>query len=268
VGIFGVLPVGAALWTTHKPRAHIGTFAVAHRDVTFTTSDGLRLSGWYVASRNGAAIVIVHGGGGDRDGAKRHAALLARAGYGVLLYDARGRGRSQGSPNAYGWTWGPDVDAAVTFVERQRGVRRVGALGLSTGADVLLETAAHRHDLAAVVADGATTESLSDVRPISHGGDLLDVPFFAVQYAAAEVLGDARPMPPLVRLAAEARRTPILFIASTWKVERDAAPRYARAAHADLWRVDAGHTAGLREHPREYARRVLGFFGRVLLSRR
>jgi len=267
VAIFGVLPVGAALWTTGKPRAHIGTFAVPHRDVTFTTSDELRLSGWYVPSHNGAAIVIVHGGGGDRDGARRHAAMLARAGYGVLLYDARGRGRSQGSPNAYGWTWGPDVDAAISFVERQRGVRHVGALGLSTGADVLLETAAHRHDLGAVVADGTTTESLSDVRRISHGGDLLNVPFFAVQYAAAEVLGDAHQMPPLVQLAAEARRTPMLFIASTWKVERDAAPLYARAADGELWRVDAGHTAGLRDHPREYTRKVVGFFDRTLLDR-
>jgi hypothetical protein len=79
------------------------------------------------------------------------------------------------------------------------------------------------------------------------------------------VLDDARPMQPLVRLAAETRHTPSLFIASTWKVERQAAPMYARAAHGSLWRVDAGHTAGLREHPREYSRRVLGFFRRALL---
>jgi uncharacterized protein len=265
VALFVVLPVGAALWTTGKPRAHIGTFAVPHRDVTFRTSDGLRLSGWYVPTHNGAAVVIVHGGGGDRDGARLHAAMLARAGYGVLLYDARGRGRSQGSPNAYGWTWEPDVEAALSFVERQRGVRAVGALGLSTGADVLLETAARRHDLRAVVADGTTAESTPDVSRVSHGGDLLSVPFFAVQYAAAEVLGDARPMKPLRTLAAADTHTPMLFVASSWKVEREAAPLYARAAHGSLWLVNAGHTGGLREHPREYTRRVVGFFDRELL---
>jgi pimeloyl-ACP methyl ester carboxylesterase len=60
------------------------------------------LSGSYGPSHNGAAIVIVHGGGGgDRDGARTHAAMLARAGYGVLRYDARGRGQSQGAPDAY-----------------------------------------------------------------------------------------------------------------------------------------------------------------------
>ena len=264
VGLFLVLPVGAAMWTTGKPRAEIGTFSVPHRDVTFTTSDGLRLSGWYVPTHNGAAVVIVHGGGGDRDGARLHAAMLARAGYGVLLYDARGRGRSQGSPNAYGWTWEPDVEAALSFTERQRGVHSVGALGLSTGADVLLETASRRRDLRAVVADGTTTESTSDVRRISHGGDLVSIPFFAVQYAAAQVLGGARPMRPLAQLAAQDTHTPMLFIASTWKVERQAAPLYARAAHGSLWRVDAGHTGGLRAHPRAYADRVLSFFDRTL----
>ena len=80
------------------------------------------------------------------------------------------------------------------------------------------------------------------------------------------MLEGARPGPPLERLAARVPPTPILFIASSWKVERDAAPIYARAAAASstLWRVDAGHTQGLREHPREYRRRVVGFFDRNL----
>ena len=39
--------------------------------------------------------MIVHGGGGDRDGARAHAAMLARAGYGVLLYDARGAAKAK-----------------------------------------------------------------------------------------------------------------------------------------------------------------------------
>jgi len=203
----------------------------------------------------------VHGGGGDRDGARRHAAMLARAGYGVLLYDARGRGRSQGSPDAYGWTWGRDVDAAVSWVERQRGVHRVGALGLSTGADVLVEEASHRRDIRAVVADGATAESTADVRQV---GGPVTTAFFAVQYAAASVFEGARPSRPLLDAAAQVAPTPILFVASSWQVERRVAPLYARAAHGSLWRVDAAHTAGLREHPAEYRRRVLAFFARSL----
>jgi predicted acyl esterase len=267
-----VFPVSLALWTTHKFRTEVGTFAVPHQDVTFRTSDGLQLSGWYVPSRNGAAVVIVHGGGGSRDGARLHARMLAHAGYGVLLYDARGRGRSDGDTDAYGWTWGRDVDAAIRFLQRRPDVQqgRIGALGLSTGADVLVEVAARRHDLRAVVADGSTSRSLDDTVRITRGGDWLSIPFWWTQYTAAEVLEGARPGPALAKLAARTAPTRILFIASSWPVEREAAPIYARAAgkRAELWKVDAGHTQGLRDHPRQYTRRVVGFFDRVLRADR
>jgi hypothetical protein len=36
---------------------------------------------------------------------------------------------------------------------------------------------------------------------------------------------------------------------------------------ADLWEVDAGHTQGLHDHPREYAHHVIGFFDSALLGR-
>jgi hypothetical protein len=250
---FVVVPIGAALWTTHKFRTPIGTFSVPHRDVSFRTSDGLTLSGWYVPSRNGAAVLIVHGGGGSRDGARTHAALLARAGYGVLLYDARGRGKSEGDTEANGWTWGRDVGAAIAWLERRPDVEpgRIGALGPSTGADVLVEAAARRHDIRAIVADGSTARSLDDTSRIAHGGDLFTLPFWWAQYTAARVVTGAGPAAPLAELAARVRPTGILFIASSWSIERSAAPIYARAAGepGDLWEVDAGHTQGSRRTP-------------------
>jgi uncharacterized protein len=263
---FVVVPLGAALWTRQKFRTPVGSFAVPHEDVAFRTSDGLELSGWYVPSRNGAAIDIVHGGGGGRDGARRHAALLARAGYGVLLYDARGRGRSERRSRRVRLDVGTRRRCGDRLVEAAR-LRRIGALGLSTGADVLIEVAARRHDLRAVVADGATARSTADTRRISRGADLLSLPFWFAQYTVASVLEGARPGKPLAELAAHVAPTKFLFIASTWPVERKAAPLYARAAHARLWRVDAGHTQGLRERPRAFARHVLGFFDRALLGR-
>ena len=68
----------------------------SYREVAFDAGDGVHLSGWYRPTRNGATIIVLHGGGGDRTGAVAHARLLVRHGYGVLLYDARGRGRSEG----------------------------------------------------------------------------------------------------------------------------------------------------------------------------
>lgn len=56
--------------------------------VSLTTSDGLRLAGSYVPSCNGAAVIAFPG----REGPLRHARMLVRHGYGVLLLDRRGEG--------------------------------------------------------------------------------------------------------------------------------------------------------------------------------
>jgi uncharacterized protein len=158
-------PIGLGIVETHKWREPVGDPpSAAYHDVTFKASDGLDIAGWYRPSENGAAVLVVHGGGSDRKGSVDHAKMLARHGYGVLLYDARGRGESDGSPNGYGWDWGKDVAGALAFLERRDDVdpERIGAVGLSTGADVLIEVAAERRDLAAVVTDGAAAGSFED----------------------------------------------------------------------------------------------------------
>jgi len=39
---------------------------LSYREVSFPTSDGGRLSGWYVPSTNRAAVVLLHGAGSTR----------------------------------------------------------------------------------------------------------------------------------------------------------------------------------------------------------
>ena len=74
-------------------------------------------------------ILVVHGGGSDRTGSVAHAELLARHGYGVLLHDARGRGKSEGVQNSWGWGWGEDVAGALAFLKSREEVdpERIGA---------------------------------------------------------------------------------------------------------------------------------------------
>jgi dienelactone hydrolase len=241
---------------------------MAHEDVTFRSSDGLRLSGWYVPSRNGAAIVVVHGGGGTRAGAVRHARLLARHGYGVLLYDERGRGESEGAPDSIGSTWSHDVAGALAWLERRPDVdpRRIGGLGLSTGAEALLQAAAQRSDLRAVVADGVEARNLSEAARVASASDL---PYWGVLYGADRILTGARPAPDLGRLVAHLR-APVLLVASGRAEEARFGRVYERRSRgrAQLWQVpDAGHTHALRVHPGEYDARVGGFFARALRRR-
>jgi uncharacterized protein len=267
-----LFPVAGAIVQTHKYREPIGAPpSAAYRPVTYTASDGLRLSGWYVPSKNRAAVILVHGGGGDRTGAIRHAELLVRHGYGVLLYDSRGRGESEGSPVGFGWGWRNDVAGALAFLRRQSGVddRRIGALGLSRGADVLIGVAAERRELAAVVADGATISSFADYRN-ARGLDQA-APFYWTTFVAVRVLSGTSPGEPLEELVADVSPTPLLLVATGGSMpeELNVNRIYAEAAREpiELWQLpEVNHTAAIRERPREYERRVVGFFDRALLQ--
>ena len=158
---------------TQKWRAEVGSPpSAAYRDVTFHATDGVKLSGWYRPTRNGATILVAHGGGSDRRGSVAHASMLARHGYGVLLWDARGRGRSEGTQNAWGWGWPRDVEGALAFLKTRPEVdpARIGGLGLSTGADVLVQVAGTSGGLGAVVADGTVASSYEDVSRVYGRG--------------------------------------------------------------------------------------------------
>jgi hypothetical protein len=80
VALILVYPWLIAIDYLAKPREAIDAQALGlpHRDVGFVASDGVRLAGWYAPGRNGAAIVLVHGGGGDREGTIRHAPAQKR----------------------------------------------------------------------------------------------------------------------------------------------------------------------------------------------
>ena len=265
-----LFPLSVAIVQTHKYREAIGEPPPGYEQVTFRSSDGLELSGWYRPSDNGAAVIVVHGGGGDRTGSLAHAALLARHGYGVLVYDSRGRGKSEGTHIAYGWGWEMDVEGALGFVGEREDVEdgRVGALGLSTGADVLIEVAPEHRELQAVVSDGATARSFADFTAV-QGIDVL-TPFVWTFITGSRILSGSSPGPPLEDLVPRVAPTPLLLIsAGKGQNERPFNLRYAEVAREpfEFWDLpDVAHTAAIRERATEYERRVVAFFDEALLD--
>ncbi len=70
--------IGVAVAATHVPRTDLGDatptdVGLEYTDVHFRASDGVRLSGWYVPSRNGDAVVLLHGAGSTRTATLEHA---------------------------------------------------------------------------------------------------------------------------------------------------------------------------------------------------
>ena len=268
LALFTIVPIATAITETHKYREHIGAPPSAdYHEVAFDASDGVHLSGWYRPTRNGATLLVIHGGGGNRTGAVAHAKLLVRHGYGVLLYDARGRGRSEGQQNAFGWGWTKDIAGAIAFLKSRPEVdaQRIGGLGLSTGADALVQAAGQGADLHAVVADGAAAESFEDWRRLQ--GITAMTPMFAAEFATVRITSGTKSPPPMEDMIKRITK-PLLLVSAGRAEEYKFAVKYDRAAGSrpvGHWNLpDAGHTGAIRDAAASYERRVTAFFDAAL----
>ncbi|HMB23420.1 MAG TPA: alpha/beta fold hydrolase, partial [Anaerolineales bacterium] len=134
------------------------------QEVTFEGGDSLKMAGWKVPSQNGATIILLHGYGGNRTAMLWHAGKLVKAGYGVLMYDERASGESEGARRSYGWEDPPDVQGAIHFIEAESG-DRIGIAGCSMGAQIALQSTAYYPELQAVWADGPATVRARDLPP-------------------------------------------------------------------------------------------------------
>jgi fermentation-respiration switch protein FrsA (DUF1100 family) len=270
---FVAQPLLFAYVVTHVQRAYVPADAlgVAHENVSFTTSDGLRLQGWYIPSRNGAAVVDFPG----RLGTQTAARMLAQHGYGVLLFDRRGEGRSEGAGNLLGWGGDRDIIAAVDWLKQRPDVDpgRIGGIGFSVGGELMLEAAAKDPDLAAVVSDGAGARQLREQEQALPGSTFWTMsPSFALLNGAVAVFSDTAPPATLTDLVPQIAPRPLLFIwAPDGGNETEVlTPEYHRVGGptASLWAIPrAQHIKGIEAQPREYERRVVGFFDDALLGR-
>jgi fermentation-respiration switch protein FrsA (DUF1100 family) len=263
---------GAALgyYATHRPGSAVGEANLGrpHEAVTLTTRDGLRLAGWYVPSRNRAAVLVFPGRSGNK---QHHARNLIRHGYGVLLLDNRGQGESEGDPNVFGWDDETDVNAALDFLSARGDVDadRIGGLGLSVGGETLLETAAHSDRLRAVVSEGAGGRSIKEDRHMPGIATSIGLPYFAMLTGTTAVFANTMPPEGLKDLVKDIPPRPVFLIHAKGE---DLTPLYYESAgepdNWSLWEVPgAKHVGGLEAQPEEYERRVIGFFDRALLAR-
>jgi pimeloyl-ACP methyl ester carboxylesterase len=160
------------------------------RDVSFQSTDGLTLRGYYVPSVNGATVVFGHGLGENRLHFLPDAEMLARHGYGALLFDWRAHGESDGQASTWGDREQGDFAAAVDFASRQADVLegRIAALGFSVGASTVALEAARDQRVRAVILEAVYT-SLRDEMRIRMGsrGPLSYIPaVLAMRYAGID----------------------------------------------------------------------------------
>lgn len=233
-------------------------------DVTLTTSDGVRVAGWYVPSRNGATILLVHGFSSNREQMVPAARLLAEKGYGVLMIDLRAHGASDGSVCTWGDGERNDVVAALDFLSQRPEVdtQRIGGLGVSLGASVLTLVGAEDRRLSALVLE-AMPSSLEDGAELDppRWGFISAWPGLAVFRAVGVNLEAIRPIEALRAVAS--RQVFLIYGKDDPWVPLEMRVRMVKVG-GQAWVASCSHADCVEQMPQEYAERVIAFFGGAL----
>ncbi|NJP04752.1 MAG: alpha/beta hydrolase [Chloroflexaceae bacterium] len=139
---------------------------VPFEEVELTTPDQLNLSAWWLPHPEAQSVVIgCHSHVGAKPDLLGIGTNLWRAGHHVLLFDFRGRGRSDPWPNTLASMEVSDLLTAVNYASERAPNATIGVIGFSMGAAVAILAAAQEARIAAVVADSSFT-SATDV--ITH----------------------------------------------------------------------------------------------------
>ena len=266
-----LFPTALAYVVTHTLRSTVpaANLGASYENVAFTTSDGLRLEGWFVPSRNGATVIVFPG----RSGPQKHARMLIRHGYGVLLFDRRGEGASEGDPNLFGWVGDRDLHAAAAYLRSRPDVdpQRIGGIGLSVGGEMLIHAAAHSDAFKAIVSEGASGQS---VRDGLANGDTRDALLGGGPNTLATAVFTNTLPPPSLKSEIPKIAPNAVFLVYGEKGQNGSETKpnklfYAAAREPkQIWEVPNGqHIAGITTRPQEYERRVVRFFDQVLLAR-
>lgn len=139
------------------PKQTPADYHLPYIDAGVTSSDGLKLVGWYIPGTNGATVIFVHGYKDSRGSMLGSAAMFHAHGYGALVIALRGHDRSDGDRVMFGHTELRDLDAWYGFAVRQPAIDRqkIALLGVSMGGAIAIQYAAKNPAIAALVADSA-----------------------------------------------------------------------------------------------------------------
>lgn len=241
-------------------------FGAAFEKISFRTADGLTLRGWYIPPQNGAVILLLHPYYGDRMAVMRPAEMLYRHGYGLLMYDQRASGESDGSLRSLGWLDIPNVQEAVNFLAARQPDVKIGISGCSSGGAIALGGAAFSPQIGAVAADAPSPLSWEENRPDFRADPFHAITFTAYFHIVALQAGTYAPISTLEAIRAVSPR-PILFISTGLGAEKARVQSYYQAAsgpkvHFNL--PDSGHCAAPYTHPIEYEQALVEFFDTYL----
>jgi fermentation-respiration switch protein FrsA (DUF1100 family) len=242
-------------------------FNIPYQEVDLHTADGVRLAAWYTPPRKGAAVILVAHGFGDQRPEWVYE-MLARSGYGVLAWDARAHGESDGEISTVGYLEVLDVKAALDYALAQPNVTHVGAWGGSMGAATLIRAAAQYPEIEALFVDSSFASMEDEFDYLVPYPVLNPLAKILAEIRTGISLDELRPVDAIARISP--RPVYIVHSAADKVAPPDAGERLYNAAREPkfLW-VEEGvpHQQIYHANPRRYRKRLIGFFDEWLLGK-
>ncbi len=266
--IIGFAEVNNAL---HPPRLippgnTLRKYKVEYQSVNLITDDGIRLSAWYTPPKNGVVILLAHGYGDNRP--EWVYEMLSKKDYGVLAWDARAHGESDGKISTIGYLEVLDVKAALDFALAQPGVEHVGAWGGSMGGATLIRATAQFPQIAALFVD-SSFDSLDDEFNFLVPYPIINsLARFIAKTETGINLNQVSPLDDIGKISPR----PVYIVHSMADIVAppDSGEKLFNAAKEPrfLWlEKNAPHLAIYLDNPRRYQRRLVGFFDQWLLGK-
>ena len=250
-------------------------YGIAYEDIELLTEDGVRLAAWYVPSQNGAAVIAIHGYKSNRESMLEETDMLFRHGYGVLLFDMRSHGESEGEVLRFGVDELQDFEAAYQYLLTRPDVDsdRIGLIGNSNGAAMSILYAAQNPGIKALVAHSAYASLQDEIATgVEQFGGVPAFPFAPLIqfFAEREVDIRAKDIAPIAVIDQISPR-PILILqgGADQYIPTDSGQRLYDAARMpkELWFDPlVGHTDFDSDYPIEFEARIIAFFDQYLLG--
>lgn len=273
---FVIFPIYSAYRFAHPPRVKVTfftptTLGVAYEDITLKSKDGTMLEGWYIPSRNGAAVILLHGLGSNRLMMVEYAESLLRANYGVLLFDLRAHGNNARKIFARSQEGVDDVLTAVTYLSKRKDVTAagIGVVGVSIGGLFALQAAAQTVAVRAVFVDGASPAVFAD---LPKAQNLWQQVQFALErfYLKMTDLFTGKPhLPSNLAILPKIAPRPLFLVSTGTRGEKRMIEGYMAVAGEPKtwWQIpEARHARGWLERPDEYNQKLIAFFDKALMS--
>ena len=251
-------------------------FGLSYEKVSFQTSDGLTLKGWFLPSPTGdeRTLLMCHGWGDNKGELLELSYFLNKnAGFNLLYFDNRSHGESEGRVTTIGYLELIDFEAAVQFLKENKpwSLKRLGVFGLSMGAAVAIMSMPAHPEIKAAVLESPFTDYRGVVRRWAWNN--MRLPYFPCVVLTLWFLrqrvgkGEVDGYSP-IQFIGRVRR-PVLLIGGgrdDLMIEEEVRALYAAAGEPkEIWIVPQAEHAKCHETAGiEYENRVAGFFEKHL----